>query len=404
MPRPAGAIVRLAAILVAVAPLSACAFPADPSTSGVGDTSEAAAPSASPGTPSPSPSPSPTASVIDLGPPSFTVSAHETGAAPVTVSLGWEHGCTSFDDGSVWCWGRNGSGQLGRGFTSVTEEPGVASVADGIAAVGVGSFGTCAVTDASTVECWGAGFYGTLGDGSRVDHLTPVTVLGLDDVRQLGVGKLKACAVTGDGGVWCWGYTVTNVVSRTVVPTPTNMDLPRPAVKSVGGDYFQCALLVDGSVWCWGLNEFGQFGVPGKTAEASPTRVAGIEGAIDLDVGDRTTCAILSDHTVSCWGYEVFDHDGKWLEDAPPTLVPGIHDAIQLASGPGFACALNEDRRVVCWGVGYVGDWHYERDAPFTPPTPVGGLDDVIAVEVGAGAQALCVILGDGTLECWTEG
>lgn len=48
-----------------------------------------------------------------------------TGLGPaVDLAMGRHHVCALLDDGSVWCWGRNTEGQLGRGFQSYTERPG----------------------------------------------------------------------------------------------------------------------------------------------------------------------------------------------------------------------------------------------------------------------------------------
>lgn len=48
-----------------------------------------------------------------------------TGLRPaIDLTMGRHHACALLDDGSVWCWGRNTEGQLGRGFLSASERPG----------------------------------------------------------------------------------------------------------------------------------------------------------------------------------------------------------------------------------------------------------------------------------------
>lgn len=74
----------------------------------------------------------------------------------VAMSGGWHHSCALRSDGTVWCWGGNDSGQLGRGFESTRElvpEP-VPGLTD-IVAIDSGYYINCAVDTAGSVRCWG---------------------------------------------------------------------------------------------------------------------------------------------------------------------------------------------------------------------------------------------------------
>jgi alpha-tubulin suppressor-like RCC1 family protein len=79
-------------------------------------------------------------------------------------------------DGSVWCWGANGSGQLGNGSTAPSLVP--VQVSSGVlfASVDAGAQHTCALDRAGAAYCWGSGLDGALGDGSVLDRLSPVPV------------------------------------------------------------------------------------------------------------------------------------------------------------------------------------------------------------------------------------
>ena len=85
--------------------------------------------------------------------------------------------CAIYDNGSLYCWGRNDHGQLGLGSTSGREDaPQFVDFGTGrtVASLGMGSSGaegwepnshTCAVLDNGSLMCWGANGDGQLGIG-----------------------------------------------------------------------------------------------------------------------------------------------------------------------------------------------------------------------------------------------
>src|SRR5207253_4585445 len=90
---------------------------------------------------------------------------------------GGGHVCALATSGAVECWGRNDSGQLGNGTTSLSTVPApVSGLGSHVVDIGTGGRHSCAVSDDGTVRCWGRNDLGELGDGSLVDRYTPVPV------------------------------------------------------------------------------------------------------------------------------------------------------------------------------------------------------------------------------------
>ena len=124
----------------------------------------------------------------------------------VDVCTGYEHTCAVLDDGTVKCWGRNNTGQIGDGSTSDRHDPTPVTGLTGARYVGCGYRHTCALLDDQTVWCWGHNAYGQLGKGSATSfETTPFQVAGITGVRQIAIGRDYGCAGLDNGSLWCWG-------------------------------------------------------------------------------------------------------------------------------------------------------------------------------------------------------
>ncbi len=84
--------------------------------------------------------------------------------------------CGIATDGKAYCWGRNGSGQLGDGSTTMRVEPAAVSANLSFKHVAVGNDHACGVSSNDEVYCWGNGNAGKLGTRSSDNKLTPTKV------------------------------------------------------------------------------------------------------------------------------------------------------------------------------------------------------------------------------------
>ena len=202
-------------------------------------------------------------------------------AEPVAIVAGNQHSCALQARGTVQCWGSNQFGQLGNN-SSATGANGVPQLVQGIVdavAIGAGQFHTCAVLVGGTVRCWGRNDSGQLGDGTRIDRRASVVVGGVAAGAAVGVvaGRTYSCILRATGGVQCWGANSrgelgdTTFVDR-LAPVfvqrailffqgqPIQSQVLNQVVALVGGNTHACAVRVNGQPVCWGNNENGQIG------------------------------------------------------------------------------------------------------------------------------------------------
>ncbi len=202
----------------------------------------------------------------------------------IAVATGGRHSCAlvgatpTAASGSVWCWGANGDGQLGRGSATPTRSA-MPTAVSGLAAsrnVDAGSSRTCAVLTDGTVRCWGIG---PLGDGTNASSATPITVTGLTDAVQVAVADSHVCVRRVAGTVTCWGPTGSGRLGdgdmsgiSHLTPTTSVVGLS-DAIAIAGGENHTCALRATGDVVCWGENSVGQLGDGTTTNRATPVAV-----------------------------------------------------------------------------------------------------------------------------------
>jgi hypothetical protein len=141
------------------------------------------------------------------------------------AATSFAHGCAVDGQGTLSCWGDNGSGQLGNSLPVAGGNFSVAfTVMTGVAHVAVSLYTTCVVDISQHVQCWGANQNGILGHDPATDPLSscsgssqpcnpnPSTIMEsttspFGSVENLSLGFGYGCALKLDGTLWCWGQS-----------------------------------------------------------------------------------------------------------------------------------------------------------------------------------------------------
>jgi cysteine-rich repeat protein len=350
---------------------------------------------------------------------------------------GGDHTCAIVDGRVVRCWGKNTSGQLGRGHTATIgdKEPWFSDgvyIGASVKQVAAGALHTCALLETGAVRCWGPGAHGRLGYGN-VDTIgddeVPAAAGDVDvggPVKQLTVGNQHTCALLEGGTVRCWGrgqygwlgYGKTDDIGDDEVPAAAgDVEVGGLVKQLAAGSAHTCALLETGTVRCWGSGGSGQLGY-GNREFIGDDEVPATAGDVEvggpvkqLAAGGAHTCALLETGTVRCWGSNAHGQLGYGNDSYDVTAPAGDVEVggpvRQLAGGLYHTCALLETGTVRCWGLGVDGRLGYgntEDIGDDEVPATAGDVDVGGPVKHVEAWLHTCALLETGTVRCWGRG
>jgi len=196
-----------------------------------------------------------------------------------SVVAGPLHTLALREDGTVWSWGDNMRAQLGRPITPFFDlvpvrVPGLT----GVVALSAHWEYSLALREDGTVWAWGSNASGQLGrPESYGANPTPEQVAGLTGVVALSAGESHVLALREDGTVWSWGSNFFGELGRTTGFISDFTPAPVPGLERVAGlaasGGFSLALREDGTVWSWGHNFSGQLGDGTTSGRHTPRQV-----------------------------------------------------------------------------------------------------------------------------------
>ncbi len=230
----------------------------------------------------------------------------------IDLDVGSEHACAVISGGSVKCWGSNTSGQLAQAVDSDAHPtPATVAALTSVVQISLGYAHSCARRSDGTMRCWGADGSGQVGIGQYGNPITTPTAPtpALANVIEIATGSAHTCAIIQPGAgrqVWCWGsnsYMQLGNVNAANSPQQISTSITAPA-HLTAAIYNTCVTTDSLAAYCWGDNAFRQLGNNSNVATSAPAvQVAGLaSGALDIAVGERFACALLDTTQVNCWG------------------------------------------------------------------------------------------------------
>ncbi|MEZ5498500.1 MAG: hypothetical protein R3E77_03600 [Steroidobacteraceae bacterium] len=315
-------------------------------------------------------------------------------------------------DGSLKAWGANQDGQFGDGSASLTptETPVTVAMPAGsvVTAVSAGNAHVLALLDDGRVFSWGRNTSGQLGNGTAVTTPTPGEVTLPAAAVAIAAGGDFSLAVLADGRIYSWGTNgigQLGVADRTIVGsvTPVQVSGVANALAVAAGSLHAVALLADGSVVTWGANTSGQLGT-GNLRQARTPVATGLTGIVAVRANATSSMAISSRRTLYAWGENSdgqLGRDGSPANDvaAPAGILPDVVDA---AATDKIMLAVRSDGTVAGAGsneAGSLGDGTTTARATFATALV---MTDARTISAGGSSFALAV-QGDGSVYAWGD-
>lgn len=321
----------------------------------------------------------------------------------VRISAGLNNVVALHADGTVYTWGGNQYGQLGRPASTTSAIPNLVPGLSSVVAVQSGGFHVAAIRTDGTLWTWGNNSYGQLGlpSGLSSVNATPQPVPGMSHVVSAAAGYVHSAAVTSNGALWGWG----SLPGRNS-KTPVRVDgLPVAATKVSAGYDFVLALGADGFAYAWGNNRSGQLGNGLYTTPGNiPSRVVNLAAAVAVSAGYAHALALSSDGQVWAWGSNANGQLGTGSAShnvarpvlGLPTPLGGAAAIKAIIAGGRNSAVVYRDGSVWIWGSNASGQLGNGSITPSQVPQRLNTLAGVAAVTVGDGFVS--VLKSDGTV------
>ncbi|MGQ7885881.1 RCC1 domain-containing protein [Paenibacillus sp. WC2504] len=347
-----------------------------------------------------------------------------TGLDHVTqIMAGSSHAVALKDDGSVYTWGNNTSGQLGvgTGFDGKTWSQSFPNHVNDLpetASLGVGSNDTFAIDKEGKLWAWGNNSYSQLGDNTLNNQVAPVqtkvnewlsppvlkpgegTVIIKAPKNQPLTASESNTFIIKNNQLYGWGSNTFGQLgdgTHTSAIAPKALSLDGIAAIE-GGDTHMVVVKQDETLWTWGQNFFGQLGDGTTTPSTVPVQVRGLNGVVAATAGSNHTLALLNNGSVWSFGDNTYGQLGHDTTAASNQIIQ-LSNIVAIASGANFNLALENTGKIWAWGDNTSGQLGDGTLASRQQPAQIYDLAGVIAIS--AGKNFALALKDDGTVWAW---
>lgn len=167
------------------------------------------------------------------------------------ISSGEFHACGIRNDTTAVCWGWNSAGQLGANLPlgTTTSTPQQTWQGGKFTQVAAGARHTCAIGADKRVYCWGRNGAGEIGQDPFINIAVPAVVVGTADYTAISAGNTHTCGISNERA-FCWGSPLGNgTTSTSKTPVLVSNTL---RFESISSGWDTTCGVADGEVWCWG--------------------------------------------------------------------------------------------------------------------------------------------------------
>ncbi|MES2214302.1 MAG: hypothetical protein V4465_02885 [Patescibacteria group bacterium] len=283
-------------------------------------------------------------------------------------------------DGTLWAWGSNTLGQLGQGNT--TSNVGVGPLQVGAAKYKLVTASNnngqvLAIREDGTLWGWGSNTSGQLGLGNTTSPITSPTQIGSATYVAVATGNLSTVAIKSDGTLWGWGFNSSGELGQgntTQSTSPIQIGSDTWSAIAMSNTTVH-AIKSDGTLWGWGINNLGQAGVGSFTTPITTPTQASSASWSSVAAGGFFALAIKSDGTLWGTGRNASGELGQGGTASPVISYTQIGSATYsaIAGGGNHSLGIRSNGTLWGWGLNSSGQLGLANTtSPITTPTQVG--------------------------------
>ena len=256
-----------------------------------------------------------------------------------SVSIGQDSSFALKVNKTLYAWGNNNIGQLGK--ASLIGQQSWKYISNGSSA---NHF--LAISSDDKLFAWGLNTWGQLGNGDKISRSSPVPI-GNSSWSIVSANWSHSAGITSDGKLFTWG---TNAAGRLGNGLTTDRSSPIQVLGAGGSlgttswSAIACglsstyAITTTNSLYAWGDSQYGQLGYGTAANRSSPTQVTGNWSSIAA--GDNSAYAINTVNKLFSWGRNEGGQlgDGTTLDRSSPVAV-GANSWATVGAGTTHAVA-----------------------------------------------------------------
>ena len=336
-----------------------------------------------------------------------TSTANEPNSAPVglpqsplQIAMGQNHSLALYADGTVWSWGSNRFGQTAdQGIGTTKETPSIVKGLPPIAEIAANHQHSLALDRTGNIWAFGYNYSGQLGDDTNINHDTPIQIEGIKHVSKIAAGYRFSVALKDDGSVWAWGVDCKAHYSSSFQQTLEQVATNITNTESYWDPYSDDGEDIPEESYCYREEVVG---VHSRT----PQQIAGIEDVADISAGYGHILFLKKDGSVWSMGCNTYGQLGNGSigptpTNRTPTQIESLHSIVRVIAGFRHSLALDAEGTLWVWGHNEHGQLGNGTTETSSLPVTVEGIGRV--TQIAAGHDYTLALSDDNQLWGWGE-